>query len=59
MERQETQSYLAFIEEATKALQNDEISYTEWCKAIVGEKIYSDETLRRCAVLFGEFFGTT
>lgn len=55
MERQETQSYLAFVEEATKALQNDEISYTEWCKAIVGEKIYSDETLRRCAVLFGEF----
>lgn len=29
MERQETQSYLAFVEEATKALQNDEISYTE------------------------------
>ena len=55
MERQETQSYLAFVEEATKALQNDTISYTEWCKAIVGEKIYSDETLRRCAVLFGEF----
>lgn len=55
MERKETQSYLAFVEEATKALQNKEISYDDWCKALIGEEIYSKETLRRCAVLFSRF----
>lgn len=54
MNRKENQGYLAFVEEATKALQDKEISYLEWCESIVGEKVYSDETLRRCSILLSK-----
>lgn len=49
------ESYLKYVERATQALSNNSIGYDEWCQAVLGETIYSDENLRRCAVFFEKF----
>lgn len=49
------ESYLKYVERATQALSNNIIGYDEWCQAVLGEIIYGDENLRRCAVFFEKF----
>lgn len=55
MTKNKGESYLQYVERATQALSNNSIGYDEWCQAILGETVYSDENLRRCFVFFEKF----
>lgn len=55
MQRKNNESYLSQIERATSALSIGDIGYKEWAEAIIGESLYSEETLRRCSLFFKKF----
>lgn len=55
MQRKNNESYLSQIERATTALSIGDIGYKEWAEIIIGESLYSEETLRRCSLFFKKF----
>lgn len=55
MEKNENESFLSFCSRVTKDVKNKKITYEDWSKAVFGDCLYSDETLRRVAKIFGEF----
>lgn len=55
MERLKNENYLVYIERVNQALLNHDITYQEWSEDIIGEIIYSDESLRRCSLFFNKF----
>lgn len=55
MERLKNENYLVYIERVNQALLNHDITYQEWSKDIIGEIVYSDESLRRCSLFFSKF----
>lgn len=48
MNRNEKESYLAFVKRVTNAVNCGLIDYDEWSKSLLGQVRYSSETLRRC-----------
>lgn len=48
MNRNEKESYLAFVKRVTNAVSCGLIDYDEWSKSLLGQVRYSSETLRRC-----------
>ena len=54
-QRNPSESYLAYVDRMTKALEDKSISYDDWSKAVLGEVMYSDENTRRCAQFFSRF----
>ena len=56
MERLKNENYLIYIERVNQALLNHDITYQEWSESIIGEVIYSEESLRRCSLFFNKFF---
>ena len=52
MTRKTNENYLAYAERATQSLCDGSIGYDEWCEAVLGETIYSEENLRRCYQFF-------
>ena len=55
MTRKTNENYLAYAERATQSLCDGSIGYDEWCEAVLGETIYSEENLRRCYQFFKKF----
>ena len=55
MKKIDGESYLNYVERATQALSSNTIGYDEWCEAVLGDVIYGEENLRRCAVFFDKF----
>lgn len=55
MERYKDEGYLSYTERASKALNDGEISYQDWAKALLNHVPYGDETLRRCSLFFNQF----
>lgn len=55
MERLKNENYLVYIERVNQALLNHDITYQEWSEDIIGDVIYSDESLRRCSLFFNKF----
>lgn len=53
--RNDGESYLSYADRVTQALNDGLIGYEDWCKAILGENIYSEENLRRCYQFFDKF----
>lgn len=49
------ESYLEYAERVTEALSYGSISYKEWAESLIGEQIYSEETLRRCSIFLDAF----
>lgn len=58
MKRIEGESYLSYADRACQALEDGLISYGEWANSLIGEEMYSDENLRRCAQFFFKFIKT-
>ena len=55
MQRKTNEAYLDYVERVSNALSYGEIGYQEWSKLILGDSLYSDETLRRCSLFLGRF----
>lgn len=49
------QNYLSLVKSASNALENGQIDYSDWATAVIGEEMYSQETLRRCYMFFRRF----
>ena len=55
MTKSDNETYRHFVKRANKELSDGNINLQEWCTAILGEPIYGDENLRRCANFFDRF----
>lgn len=55
MQRKTNEAYLDYVERVSNALSYGEIGYQEWSRLILGDSLYSDETLRRCSLFLGRF----
>lgn len=55
MKKIENESFLQFVERATDAMVARQIGYDEWANVVVGENLYSDETMRRIVNFFVKF----
>lgn len=55
MIKKENENYLEYAERITQALSCGSINYKEWAESLIGEQIYSEETLRRCSIFFDSF----
>lgn len=55
MIRNDNESFISYCQRLTDALNNKEITYTEWAKGVVGDTNYGDESLRRASVIFNLF----
>ena len=49
------ESYLSSVERACQELADGHIGYDEWAQRVIGEKMYGEENLRRCAQFFSKF----
>lgn len=49
------ESYLSSVERACQELIDGEIGYDTWAERVIGEKMYGEENLRRCAQFFNKF----
>lgn len=55
MHRNKNEKFIEYCQRLTKALDNKEISYSEWAQDLFGDTGYSDETLRRASKVFNLF----
>ena len=55
MIQKKDENYLEYAERVTEALSYGSIDYKEWAESLLGEQIYSDETLRRCSIFLDAF----
>lgn len=55
MNRNQDETFIEYCQRLTQALQNKEISYSEWGNAIAGNTTYGDESLRRASTVFSMF----
>ena len=53
--RNQNETFIEYCQQLTQALQNKEISYSEWGNAIAGNTTYGDESLRRASTVFSMF----
>ena len=55
MKKNPDETFVGYCQRLTEAVQNREITYSEWAKGVVGDTNYGDESLRRASVIFGKF----
>ena len=55
MIRKNDENYLEYAQRLTQALSWGSIGYKEWSKSLIGDVIYSEETLRRCSIFLEKF----
>lgn len=55
MDRKSNESYISYVDRISKSLADGLIGYQEWSEAVLGEALYSDESLRRCYSFFSKF----
>ena len=55
MNKKENESYLSFVKRVTDSLSDGLIDYQQWGKYIVGEDLYSEESMRRISKFFIKF----
>lgn len=55
MERRTDESYLSYVDRLSQYLADGLITYEHWSDKILGEILYSEETMRRCHVFFTKF----
>lgn len=55
MIRKDNENYLEYAQRLTQALSWGSIGYREWAELLIGDVIYSDETLRRCSIFLKKF----
>lgn len=55
MFKKDNENYLEYAQRLTQALSWGSVGYKEWSESLIGEAIYSEETLRRCSIFFRKF----
>lgn len=55
MFKKDNENYLEYAQRLTQALSWGSLGYEEWSESLIGEAIYSDETLRRCSIFLRKF----
>ena len=55
MKIKKDENYLEYADRVTQSLNYGTIGYKEWAESLIGEQIYSEETLRRCSIFFEMF----
>ena len=55
MIRKNDENYLEYAQRLTQALSWGYVGYKEWSESLIGEAIYSEETLRRCSIFLRKF----
>lgn len=55
MFKRDNENYLEYAQRLTQALSWGSVGYKEWSESLIGEAIYSEETLRRCSIFFRKF----
>lgn len=53
--KKENENYLEFADRITQKLLYGSIGYKEWSESLIGDVIYSEESLRRCSVFLNMF----
>ena len=54
-QKKNDETYLSYVERACQELLDGSISYQEWAEAVINEKMYGEENLRRCFQFFNKF----
>lgn len=55
MKRETNENYLSYSKRITQLFEDNIIDAGQWCQAIIGNNIYSEENSRRCAKFFSQF----
>lgn len=55
MKREINENYLSYSKRITQLFEDNIIDAGQWCQAIIGNNIYSEENSRRCAKFFSQF----
>ena len=55
MFKRDNENYLEYAQRLTQSLSWGSMGYKEWSESLIGEAIYSEETLRRCSIFLRKF----